>query len=97
MKESGTELKWSGNKDSVIFILPYCLLVNDSSNYIPAVPCMLFFQLPESLMDRLIRCLKWYNCNNDAGLHVVPGYQSYLLLVKCCIVINSRLLRNRST
>ena len=26
MKESGTELKWSDYKDSVIFLLPYCLL-----------------------------------------------------------------------
>ena len=28
MKESGTELKWSDYKDSVIFLLPYCLWVS---------------------------------------------------------------------
>ena len=75
----------------------YCLLINDSSNYIPEVPCILFFQLAESLMHRLIKCLKWYNYSNDAGLHVIAGYQSYLLLVTRCIVTYSRLLIKRST
>ena len=74
-----------------------CLLINDPSNYIPEVPCILFFQLAESLTHRLIKCLKWYNYSNDAGLHVIAGYQSHLLLVTRCIVTNSRLLIKRST
>ena len=74
----------------------YCLLINDSSNFIPEVPCILFFQLAESLTHRLIKCLKWYNYNNDAGLHVIPRHQSYLLLVTSYIVTNSRLFIKRS-